>query len=97
MPYVGLIESCLKNNSPSLQESFGPVQMVLNTKSASGPVKSTPVGNLVGLLGLMKSVLGSRLSGSYKRNPFFGTATGTPVARPREIGKDERERLTDAA
>jgi hypothetical protein len=96
-PYVGLIESCLKNDSPSLRDSFGPVRMVLNTKSAWGPVKSTPVSNLVGLLGLMKSVIGSRLSGNYKRNPFFGTETGTPVAHPRELGKDERERLTNAA
>jgi hypothetical protein len=97
MPYVGLIESCLKNDSPSLQESFGPVRMVLNTKSTRGTVKSTPLSNVVGLLGLMKSVIGSRLSGSYKRNPFFGTETGTPVARPRELGKGERERLTNAA
>ena len=73
MPYVGLIESCLKSNSPSLQESFGPVRMVLNTKCARGRVKSTPVSNLVGMLGVMKSVIGTRLSGAYKRNPFFET------------------------
>jgi hypothetical protein len=96
-PYVGLIESCLKSNSPSLQESFGPVRMVLNTKSAWGRVKSTPVSNLVAMLGLMKSVIGTRLSGTYKRNPFFGTEMGTPVARPRELTKAERERVTNAA
>ena len=97
MPYVGLIESCLKSSSPSLQESFGPVRMVINTKSARGRVKSTPVSNLMGMLGLMKSVIGTRLSGTYKRNPFFGTETGTPVARPRELTKAERERVTNAA
>jgi len=92
-----LIESCLKSSSPSLQESFGPVRMVINTKSARGRVKSTPVSNLMGMLGLMKSVIGARLSGTYKRNPFFGTETGTPVARPRELTKAERERVTNAA
>jgi hypothetical protein len=96
-PYVGLIESCLKSNSPSLEESFGPVRMVLNTKSARGHVNSTPVSNLLALLGLMRSVIGTRLSGSYKRNPFFGTGTGIPVARPRELTKTERERITHAA
>ncbi len=71
-PYVGLIESCLESNSPSLQKSFGPVRMVLNTKSAKGRVKSTPVSNFLAMLGLMKSVIGTRLNGTYKRNPFFG-------------------------
>jgi len=96
-PYVGLIESCLKSNSPSLQESFGPVRMVLNTKSARGRVKSTPASNLVALLGVMKSVIGARLSGAYRPNPFFATETGAPVARPRELTKAERERVTNAA
>ena len=97
MPYVGLIESCLKSDSPSLQESFGPVRMVLNTKSARGRVKSTPVNNLATMLVVMKWVIGTRLSGAYKRNPFFGTEMGTPVARPRELTKAERERVTNVA
>ena len=96
-PYIGLIESCLKSSSPSVQESFGPVRMVLNTKSARGGVKSTPVSNLVALLVIMKSVIGGRLNGAYKRNPFFGTETGMPVARPRELTKAEREQVTNAA
>ncbi|MGI9045325.1 MAG: DUF6151 family protein, partial [Burkholderiales bacterium] len=71
--------------------------MVLNTKSAKGRVKSTPVSNFLAILGLMKSVIGTRLSGAYKRNPFFGAETGTPLARPRELTKAERERVTNAA
>jgi len=96
-PYVGLIDSCLKGNSPSLQESFGPVRMVLNTKSAKGRVVSTPASNLLAMLGLMKSVIGTRLNGTYKRNPFFATETGRPIAHPRELTKAERERVTNAA
>lgn len=95
-PYVGLIESCLKSDSPSLQESFGAVRMVLNTKYARGHVESTPLGNLVALLGIMKSVIGARLSGTYKCNPFFGAETGAPVASPRVLTKVERERVTNA-
>jgi hypothetical protein len=96
-PYVGLIESCLVSSSPSLQESFGPVRMVLNTKSARGRVESTPVSNLMAMLALMKSVIGARLRGTYKRNPFFGTETGAPIVRPRELTEAERERIANAA
>jgi hypothetical protein len=96
-PYVGLIETSLKSDSPSLQESFGPVRMVVNTKSARGRVKSTAVSNLLGMLGLMKSVIGARLAGTYKVNPFFRAETGTPLALPRELTKAERERFTNAA
>jgi Family of unknown function (DUF6151) len=96
-PYVGLIENCLASTSPSLEQSFGPVRMVLNTNSAKGSVKSTPMANLVSLLGIMKSVIGARLRGAYKRNPFFGAEAGTPVARPRELTAAERERFMNAA
>jgi hypothetical protein len=96
-PYVGLIESCLTSDSPSLQESFGPVRMVLNTKYARGHVKSTPLGNLVAMLGLMKSVIGARLSGTYRRNPFFDTEEGSPIKQPRVLTKAEREQVTSAA
>ena len=34
--YVGLLHSCLTKRAPSLQDSFGPVRMVLQTKSAKG-------------------------------------------------------------
>jgi hypothetical protein len=96
-PYVGLIESCLASGSPSLQGSFGPVRMVLNTKCAKGHVKSTPLGNLVSMLGLMTSVIGARLNGAYRRNPFFDTEAGSPIKRPRVLTKAEREQVSHAA
>ena len=92
--YVGLIGSCLGNASPSLDESFGPVRMVLNTKSAKGPVESRPLKNVVALLGLMKAVVGARLSGGYKANPFFDPQTGKPVVQARELTAAEREQVT---
>jgi hypothetical protein len=97
MPYVGLIESCLLSDSPSLQESFGPVRMVLNTKYARTRVNSTPLGNLVTMVRLMKSVIGARLNGSYQDNPFFDTEAGSPIKRPRVLTKAEREQVTKGA
>lgn len=97
MPYVGLVENCLHGDAPSLQESFGPVRAVLNTKSAKGHVKSTPVSKSLSLLKIMKSVIAARLNGNYRRNPFFEMAAGTPIVQPRVLTKTERERVTDGA
>jgi hypothetical protein len=94
MPYVGLIHSCLAKSSPSMQESFGPVRMVLQTKSAKGAVKSTPVSNFVTLLRIMKSVIATRITGGYKANPFFVEGSGVPIKQPRVLTKLERARVT---
>jgi hypothetical protein len=96
IPYVGLIHSCLAKRAPSLQDSFGPVRMVLQTKSAKGQVKSTPMSNFVTLLKIMKSVIATRISGGYKRNPFFVEGSGTPIKHPRVLTKAERTRVTSA-
>jgi hypothetical protein len=94
--YVGLIHSCLAKDAPSLQDSFGPVRMVLQTKSAKGRVKSTPMSNVVTILRIMKSVMAARISGNYERNPFFVEDSGTPIKPPRELTKAERIRVTSA-
>jgi hypothetical protein len=94
--YVGLIHSCLAKQAPSLQDSFGPVRMVLQTKSAKRQVKSTPMSNFVTLLRIMKSVIAARMSGSYKRNPFFVEDSGTPIRQPRVLTKAERTRAASA-
>ena len=90
--YVGLIHSCLAKRAPSLQDSFGPVRMVLQTKSANGQVKATPMSNFVTLLRIMKSVIATRISGSYKCNPFFVEDSGVPIRQPRVLTKAERAR-----
>jgi len=94
--YVGLFHSCLVKRDPSLQDSFGPVRMVLQTNSAKGQVKSTPVRNFVTLLQIMKFVLAARMTGNYKSNPFFVKDRGIPIKQPRVLTKDERTRVTNA-
>ena len=94
--YVGLIHSCLAKRAPSLEDSFGPVRMVLQTKSAKGQVKSTPMSNFVTMLKVMKSVIGTRISGNYKRNPFFVEHSGSPIKQPRVLTNAERTRVTSA-
>jgi hypothetical protein len=71
--------------------------LVLQTKSATGHVKSTPMSNFVTLLKIMKSVIATRISGNYKRNPFFVEDSGAPIKQPRVLTKAERTRVTSAA
>jgi len=89
--YVGLVHSCLEAHSPSLESSFGPLRMEVNTKSAIGKVGSTPLGSVIGVLTLTKALLGARLSGSYRENPFFLTGSATPIRQPYVLSKAERE------
>lgn len=93
--YVGLVHSCL-GDSATLQRSFGPLRIRANTGSAYGRVESTPMRNLGGLVRAGAWVARARVSGSYRRTPFFDPASGDPVAWPVTITRSERERLRHA-
>jgi hypothetical protein len=95
--YVGLVHSCLETNSPSLESSFGPLRMAVNTKSAIGKVRSTPAGSVIGVLTLMRALVGARLAGSYRDNPFFLAGSGTPIRQPYVLSKAQREQAYRAA
>jgi hypothetical protein len=95
--YAGLVHSCLEAHAPPLQASFGPLRMAVNTKAAVGDVRSTPVSNVVGLLGLVRSLVGARLSGAYKDNPFFLAESGSPVRPVHVLSIAERSRAYGAA
>jgi hypothetical protein len=95
MSYVGLVHTCLRDASESLDEAFGPVRMRVNTRSARGPVNPTPFGTLKAVVGLSLALLQARVDGSYRRTPFFDSQ-GTPVASPRILTRDERARAMSA-
>lgn len=96
MSYVGLIDACLAREKPTLQDSFGPVRMVINTRSARGEPKPVQRTGLPALVGIMKAVIGSRLSGAYRHNPFF-EADGQPIAKARVLTQAERAHFTEVA
>jgi hypothetical protein len=39
-------------------------------------------------------VIATRISGNYKRNPFFVEDSGTPIKQPRVLTAAERTRVT---
>jgi hypothetical protein len=94
MAYVGLSHSCLEKPGSSISDVFGPVRMRAMTKGAKGPVEASALASARTIAGIAVSVIAARLSGSYKRTPFFDVANGTPVAAPRVLTPQERERLS---
>ena len=93
MAYVGLLHSCLENSSSGITSVFGPVRMRTATKSAKGPVDSSALAAVAAIARIAFAVIGARLSGSYKRTPFFHIDKGTPVVEPKVLTMDERGRL----
>ena len=94
--FVGLIHTCLEGAGPALDDSFGPVQAYVNTQSAKGGGKSSPLALVAVILRVMGIVARARVDGSYKRSPFFSPNTGAPVAAPKVLSPDERDRLMSA-
>jgi hypothetical protein len=91
--YLGLTRSCLEASDAAVTEALGPVKIALNTKSARGKVRSTPFATFLGVLTIMRNVLGARLGGKYKDNPFFERGSGAPIAAPTNLTRAERTAL----
>lgn len=94
--FVGLIHNCLDSGDCSLDESFGPVRMWVNTQSAKGEVRSNSIANFGGIARIVAMLLRARVNGSYKRTVFFSPQTGAPVATPKVLSRDERDKLMRA-
>lgn len=94
--HVGLIHTCLDDPSRTLESSFGPVRMRVNTKNARGKPKAMPVSTIASILRFMSLLIRARLDGSYKSTPFFDPERGTPVVQPKVLTLSERQRVTDA-
>lgn len=91
--HVGLIHSCLESSPSTLESSFGPVRLRLNTQSAKGKPKVMPLSTIASALRFMCSLVRARLDGSYKNTQFFDPNEGTPVVSPEVLTSSEHERL----
>jgi len=90
LPYAGLTHSCLEGGPASIESSFGSRRLAVNAESALNPVRSTPMAAAIGLPKLMLSLLGARLGGAWKTNPFFTPDTRTPIRPVRVLLEAER-------
>ena len=94
--FVGLVHTCLRDPSRSLESSFGLVSMRVNTKHAKGRPKSMPLSTVAAVLRFLSSVIRARMDGSYRSTPFFDPDRGTPVVPPKVLSSGERERIMNA-
>jgi hypothetical protein len=97
MSFVGLIHTCLVGDATAREASFGPVTMVVGTKTALGDNKPDQKGLLSGIAKTMAMMLRARLSGAYRRNPFFNHETGMAVAKPTVLSAGELSAAKAAA
>ena len=70
--------------------------MSINTKAAKGEVRSNSLAAIGGVTRILGMLLRARLNGSYKWTMFFSPQTGAPVAQPKVLSRDERDRLMQA-
>ena len=74
--------------------AIGPARGAVFRQSArdgAGDYKPLSVP-LIMIRALARTIV-ARITGSYRRNPFFDRETGAPVAEPHRLGDDERRRL----
>jgi hypothetical protein len=92
--HIGLIHNCVEDSARSLEAMYGPIRMHVNRKSALGTPPSAPVSTFFAILHFVRSLIGARLSGSYRQNPFFQADHVTPLVAPRVLTLKERQRLS---
>lgn len=88
--HVGLIHLALQTPGQGIDAAFGPVRMHVNRDGATAQPPRTPrlvfFGSVVRYL---FGLIGSRLSGKYKVNPFFNAMTGQPIVDPKVLSPAE--------
>lgn len=93
LPYVGVTAACL--DGAQVDRAFGPRDRItLNTGSATGPVRRTPLAFALGGLRILAGMLGARLRRD-RTSPFFG-ADGQAVRVPDVISRERRTHLERA-
>lgn len=88
LAFVGLSEACFDDPV----RAFGPVRMRSLTKYATSAVEPSGLRAVIPTIGFAAMLLRARLSGSYRRTPFFH-ADGVPVFQPTVLSADERHKL----
>ena len=92
LPFVG---SFVRNyNLARRSAALGPVTARVFTKFARGDLGEVKSANMISLMtGFARRMLGARLSGRHKQNPFFEKETGAPVATPTVLTREARAEI----
>jgi hypothetical protein len=97
LPFVGLSRACLDEaTAPTVEQSFGPVRFCLHASGAVGAPKPKPFGGAGFAPWLVRNRLRARLTGGFRQNPFFDTATDRPIVTPTILTPAQRDQLRGA-
>lgn len=80
--FVGLIHPFVTGTREERDSGFGPVTTRVFTDGAVGERRPTSTGFATAVAKLGVIILGARISGAYRRTPFFREDMKSPVATP---------------
>jgi len=90
--YAGMVTAFFDAAPQAVDAAFGPRdRIVLNTGSATAPVRTTPLAFVTGGLRILAGILGARLR-RERTSPFFD-ASGRPLREPEVISREQRAEL----
>lgn len=93
LPYAGVVHDCLAGTAAEIDAAFGPARAALNTQSARKKTGSTPLATFMAIAGVARNVIGARLTGRYRANPFFRAGGAGPIAPPQRIAPEQYHAL----
>jgi hypothetical protein len=94
--YAGLVTACFDAAPQTVDAAFGPRdRVVINTGSATAPVRAAPLAFLMGGLRIFAGLIGARLR-HERTSPFFD-ANGRPLREPDVISREQRAALEQDA
>jgi hypothetical protein len=92
LPYAGMVSACFDATPAAVDAALGPRdRIMLNTQSATAPVRSTPFALALGGLRILAGVLGVKLR-RERSSPFF-EPDGRPLREPEVISREQRAAL----
>ncbi len=92
--FVGFLQTAIREpeNVLELEKLIGPCRFRVNTEAARG-AKIERFGYRRSLIKIMTGVLVGKLTGAYKKDPFFDSETGKPIVSPKVLSEQETDSL----
>lgn len=91
--YVSVFRCALVSPAREIDAMFGQPTFRFSTKTATGPVEATRLAMALVILKVVAMLVGRRISGRWRGNPFFEPDTHLPIRMPDELSRTSRFKL----
>lgn len=95
VPFMAFPDEFFKKSSgiTDLKKNLGPIRAKVNSQM---PQMNTPAMAMIPIvIRFVSMLLKWRITGEYKKSPFFNSQTGEPIVEPILLPKDEVQKLKD--